>query len=73
MIAGSVYECEDEEIELQTQRKIKNCDYVGNYCTGENDLIGCYKRNKVYCCFTSPLSRILNKQIRFAQNGCYNL
>ena len=73
MVIGLVTKCDNDEFELQSHIMQKNCDYVGGYCAEKIPLIGCVKHKSAYCCFTSPLSRILNKQIKFGLNHCYRL
>lgn len=63
MIIQSVYKCTDEEFELISQRDLKNCHYIGSYC--KNKKLGvCIEKRESYCCYKSPLSRIINEQIR---------
>ncbi|WP_200254381.1 conjugal transfer mating pair stabilization protein TraN, partial [Thiococcus pfennigii] len=58
-----IWTCEEDEFELGVKRELKSCHYVGSYC--KTDVLGaCIERRKAYCCFNSPLSRILNEQIR---------
>ncbi len=63
MIISLVYACEDEEIELQSKLEQKICHYVGSYCK-KKILKSCLVKMKSYCCFSSPLARILNQEIR---------
>lgn len=45
------------------QRELKACHRVGSYC--RKKLLGaCTESRDSYCCFNTPLSRILNEQIR---------
>jgi len=39
-----------------------NPAYVGSYCASSARV--CIERRKSYCCFTTPLARILNEQVR---------
>lgn len=59
------YPCEEEEFTLQVRRGQEACEYVDDYCPG-GELFGeCpteYK--KVYCCFSSPLSKIINREVK---------
>jgi conjugal transfer mating pair stabilization protein TraN len=58
-----LWECEQDEFELGAKRELKSCHYVGSYCA--SDVLGvCIERRKSYCCFTTPLARILNEQVR---------
>ena len=55
--------CEDEEFELAAKREMKTCHKVGSYT--ESKLLGLSSMEyNSYCCFNSPLSRILQVQIR---------
>ena len=40
-----------------------NCHYVGSYCA-EKWFGTCVQRKKTYCCFSSPLARIIHEQGR---------
>jgi conjugal transfer mating pair stabilization protein TraN len=58
-----IWTCEEEEFELGVKRELKSCHYVGSYC--KTKVPGaCIERRKAYCCFNSPLARILGEQIR---------
>ena len=63
MIIQAVYKCTDEEYELVSQRELKNCHYIGSYCKTKK-LGACIEKRESYCCYKSPLSRIINEQIR---------
>lgn len=71
--------CHDEDFELQNDVHMYKCDLVNKWCSMKNTahiggLVGsCLQYTENYCCFSSPLSRILNKQVRYAQRGCPNL
>ena len=55
--------CEDEEFELAAKREMKTCRKVGSY--RKSKLMGLSSMSfNSYCCFNSPLSRILQVQIR---------
>lgn len=80
MIVDIATKCHDDDFELQNDIHLQNCDYVSRYCSMKNPghfvggfVGGCLEWTQVYCCFDSPLSRILNKQVRYAQRGCPNL
>ncbi|MCW7552834.1 conjugal transfer protein TraN [Endozoicomonas gorgoniicola] len=55
--------CGDEEFELAAKREMKTCHRVGSYKKSKLLGISSMKYNS-YCCFNSPLSRILQVQIR---------
>jgi conjugal transfer mating pair stabilization protein TraN len=58
-----IWTCEQEEFELGAKRELKSCHDVGSYCKSKL-LTACIERRKAYCCFNTPLARILNEQIR---------
>jgi conjugal transfer mating pair stabilization protein TraN len=58
-----LWECEKDEFELGAKRELKSCHYVGSYCA--SDVLGvCIERRRSYCCFATPLARIVNEQVR---------
>jgi len=58
-----IYACEEEEFVLGAKRKLKSCHYVGSYCASK--VLGvCIEKRQSYCCFNSPLSRIIQEQAR---------
>ncbi len=58
-----IYACETEEYQLDTDRQLKECHYVGSYCP--QDVLGlCIEREERYCCFNTPLARIIQEQVR---------
>ncbi|WP_328986278.1 conjugal transfer mating pair stabilization protein TraN [Thiorhodovibrio winogradskyi] len=62
-----IWKCEQHEFELGAKRQLRSCHYVGSYC--KSDILGlCIEKRKSYCCFNSPLARIINEQAR-AQSG----
>lgn len=58
-----IWTCEQEEFELRAKRELRACYDVGSYCKSKV-LSACSERRKAYCCFNTPLARILNEQIR---------
>jgi len=63
MVIQMIYECEEDEFVLAAKKGAKSCTYVGSYCNSE--VLGmCMEKRESYCCFSSPLSRIINQQIR---------
>ena len=63
LIVNLIYACEDIEYETIAKRDQKNCHYLGSWC--DQKVLGfCTVKKRGYCCFESPLSRILNEQIR---------
>lgn len=57
-----IWQCQKEEFELAVQRQLKNCHNVGSYCASNFGF--CIEKREVYCCFNSPLSRIIQEQVR---------
>lgn len=58
-----IYKCEKEELELNSKRAIDSCVHVGTYC--KDKILGvCIEKRQGYCCFNSPLSRIIQEQVR---------
>lgn len=62
-----IWKCETSEFEMNAQRELKSCHFVGSYC--KTKILGqCIEKREAHCCFTSPLSRILQEQVR-SQTG----
>ncbi len=58
-----IWKCEQKEFEMNAKRALKSCQYVGSYCV--SSFLGrCVEKRQSYCCFSSPLSRIIQAQIR---------
>ncbi|HCJ7277506.1 TPA: conjugal transfer mating pair stabilization protein TraN [Vibrio cholerae] len=58
-----IYKCEEDEFTMNAKRALKNCSYVGAYC--KSKVLGaCIEKREAYCCFNSPLSRIVQEQVR---------
>jgi len=63
MLIQIIWQCEQDEFELGAKRELKSCHHVGSYC--KTQVFGqCIEKRESYCCFSSPLSRILQEQIR---------
>ena len=62
-----IWKCDMEEFQLGVQRQLRNCHYVGSYCKG----FLCIEKRESYCCFNSPLARIINVQAK-QQLGIYD-
>lgn len=58
-----IWECEPEEFELGAKKETSLCHYVGSYCADESPF-GCIEKRETYCCFNSPLGRIIQEQAR---------
>lgn len=58
-----IWACERREFELAVQRQLRSCHHVGSFCASR--VLGmCIERRESHCCFASPLSRILQQQMR---------
>jgi len=65
MIIQMVYSCEQTEYELAAKKQLKVCKDLGTYCKTRSPISGtCLVREESYCCYNSPLARILNEQIK---------
>ncbi len=68
LLGISLGSCKSQEIYLSKLRQWGKldgqCHYVGSYCAEKWPLIGCVQKKKTYCCFSSPLSRIIQEQGR---------
>lgn len=64
MIIQAVFKCVDEEFELAGKRKALVCKKEGEYCKTETagGLGGCIEKRDVYCCYSSPLGRVIHDQ-----------
>ncbi|HDG1635278.1 TPA: conjugal transfer protein TraN [Vibrio cholerae] len=58
-----IWKCEQSEFEMNAKRVLKSCHYIGSYCKSKF-LGACVEKRQSYCCFTSPLSRIIQEQVR---------
>ncbi|WP_425595324.1 conjugal transfer protein TraN [Morganella morganii] len=53
-----IWKCELSEFEMNAKRVLKSCHYVGS--NRKSKFLGaCVEKRQSYCCFTSPLSRII--------------
>lgn len=65
MIIQIVWSCEMPEYELAAKKQLKVCKDLGTYCDSKDPLTGlCLIRKESYCCYNSPLARILNEQLK---------
>lgn len=63
MVIKMIYKCTDAEMEMNVKRALKSCTYVGSYC--KTEVVGvCIEKRESYCCYASPLSRIIQEQAR---------
>lgn len=58
--------CKKEEFQLGESRKLHECQNLGTYCT-EKFLGICLEHKDVFCCYQSPLARIIASQIKIGQ------
>lgn len=58
-----IWECEQREFELGAKKQTKLCHFVGSYCASKS-MFGCIEKREAYCCFNSPLGRIMQEQAR---------
>jgi hypothetical protein len=59
-----IYACEEQELRLGLERKVGNCHDVGGYCKKKLFLVGCVEWRNSSCCYKTPLSRIIQEQVR---------
>jgi conjugal transfer mating pair stabilization protein TraN len=58
--------CDRDEKDLGALKKIGNCRFLGTYC--QTRVLGvCIARRERYCCFNSPMSRMMRETL--AQQG----
>ncbi|QCF28146.1 conjugal transfer mating pair stabilization protein TraN [Hydrocarboniclastica marina] len=66
-----IYECEDQEIELAVKRELKACTPTGSWCDQKVCVApstfgclayACFEYRYSFCCYNSPLSRIVMEQ-----------
>ncbi|TCV62826.1 conjugal transfer protein TraN [Pseudomonas fluorescens] len=63
ILVNIIWECEPKEFELGAKKETKVCHYVGSYCASKTPF-GCIEKRESYCCFNSPLGRIIQEQGR---------
>ncbi len=61
LLAQIIWTCEEPELQLAVKKEIKSCTYIGEYCATSLGF-GCIEQRRAYCCYNSPLSRIINEQ-----------
>lgn len=70
LLISIVWACEAAELELNAKRQLKVCTHLGSYC--KTKVVGaCIEKREVYCCYNSPLSRIMMEQINPQLNRPY--
>jgi hypothetical protein len=58
-----VFRCTEDELKLGIDRKVGNCSYVGDYCATDS-IIGCIETRDSFCCYKTPLARIISERLR---------
>lgn len=73
-----IWACEQSEFELGAKRQLKSCTFTGSYC--KKKVLGtCIEKRETYCCFNSPLSRIIQEQaqsqlgVSLKESGCLGM
>lgn len=70
LIIELVFPCTEEEYELSSKRATRACHRIGSYC--RTKALGvCIEKRTSYCCYNSPLSRIINEQTRLQGIGTW--
>jgi conjugal transfer mating pair stabilization protein TraN len=63
LLASIVWSCSAQDLETAVKRELRACRSMGTYCS--RSVFGiCLQRRRSFCCFASPLSRIMQEQIR---------
>lgn len=63
LLASIVWSCSRQDLETAVKRELRACRSMGTYCS--RSVLGvCLQRRRSFCCFASPLSRIMQEQIR---------
>lgn len=53
-----VWACEEDEFILAARREMHTCTHIGSYCKSDSPF-GCIETRDVWCCYNSPLARIV--------------
>lgn len=61
LVIQMIYKCTKSEMELMVGVQLKKCSYVGSYCASKT-LGVCTVKKESYCCYDSPLARIVVEQ-----------
>lgn len=76
IITNIITACKEDDFKFKQKRDAHKCDFVTKWCSFKNYLHmkgptsgECFQYSLLYCCFNSPLARIMNKQIRYAMRG----
>lgn len=57
-----IFKCKEDQLALAASKELGNCSYVGQYCSNKV-LHSCLQKTFSYCCYSSPLARIIQEQI----------
>lgn len=61
LIIQMIYKCTKDEMQLMVEVQLKKCSYLGSYC--DQKVLGmCTVKKQAYCCYDSPLARIVVEQ-----------
>lgn len=66
ILMSIIFACHEDELKLGIERKLGKCTYVGSYCTGG---FLCPVKKESYCCYNTPLARIIMEQVRRQLGG----
>jgi hypothetical protein len=62
-IFGDLLSCPEDDLRATTRAVSRSCHYLGSYCSRK--VLGvCLTRRSSWCCFSSPLARIVQEQGR---------
>ena len=61
LLAQVIWRCEESELQLGIKRQLRSCTYIGEYCNHDS-FFGCIEERRAFCCYQSPLSRIVSEQ-----------
>lgn len=59
LIVAVAYECTEENMNVNVKRTLKSCHYLGKWDTDSG-----MQTHYNYCCFSSPLARIVQENVR---------
>lgn len=67
LLIKMIWQCEQSEFELGVKRELKSCHFVGAYC--HQSVLGvCTEKRESFCCYSSPLGRIFQEQVKSQLN-----
>jgi conjugal transfer mating pair stabilization protein TraN len=58
ILINIIWKCEQSEFMLAARREMMACTRIGTYCKSDS-VFGCIEKRDAYCCYNSPLSRIV--------------